>query len=387
MALGLTPGGAAPIGYRSAGKGQPFRQAEVLGPRVRKMYEDYLRGRGPQSIAKELNDAGHRTTPSRRGGLKEPEGRPFSVMTVTRVLDSAFNAGYVTVDVRRGAPRRVKGLHEPIIDEATWVAYRRERDRCQVRHPKDRQPRWHLGDGLTACGLCGASLMVNSYADPNGQAICTTYKNSRTCAGVWINRVRLETLVALWLGGRVAEWADRVDELTDAAEERDRVAKELDAARADEDRLARGRRDAARLLALGEVDEADYRAAVADADARRAEVAERIVGIETELEALSPGADVSDRIARGTREHTPDCVASCTCGAPPRTAAPVPALDAEELRRESQQPTPSPGSVRTERYAPDRSDHAHRRPAGPPRRRARDRRDRRGPVAMLGSLG
>ena len=306
VALGLTPGGAAPIGYRSAGRGQPFVPDEVLGPLVRKMYEDYLRGRGPQSIAKELNDAGHRTTPSRRGGVKEPEGRPFSVMTVTRVLDSAFNAGYVTVDVRRGAPRHVQGAHQPLIDEATWVAYRRERDRRRVRHPKDRQPRWHLGAGLTTCGLCGTNLMVNSYADPNGQALCSAYKNSRTCAGVWINRQKLETLVALWLGGRIDEWADRTDELTGADDERDRLAKELDAARADEDRLVRGRREAARLLALGDVDEDDYRAAVRDADARRAEVAERIVGVQAQLDALSPGADVYDRLARGAEGMTSD---------------------------------------------------------------------------------
>lgn len=46
-------------------------------------------GHGPQRTAADLNAAGHRMPPSRRGGSKEPEARPFGAPTVTRILASA----------------------------------------------------------------------------------------------------------------------------------------------------------------------------------------------------------------------------------------------------------------------------------------------------------
>ena len=61
------------------------------------------------------------------------------------------------------------------------------------------------------------------------------------------------------------------------------AGQELDAARADEEELDRGRENAARLLALGELTQDDYRAAKSAADARRREVAERVADLHARL--------------------------------------------------------------------------------------------------------
>jgi site-specific DNA recombinase len=151
VAKGLTKGGAPPFGYRYAGKGRPFEVDPVTGPLVRKMYEDYLRGRGPPRMARDLNAA----------GVTTPRGKEFSNVTVQRVLDSGFAAGYLQVHPldctcdpdpvtgrRCGRLELVDGQHEPIVDEATWRRYLAERDRRRALPPKNRQPRWFLGGGL-----------------------------------------------------------------------------------------------------------------------------------------------------------------------------------------------------------------------------------------------
>jgi len=194
---------------------------------------------------------------------------------------------------------QVRGAHEAFIDEETWQRYLRERERRRGLPPKSRQPRWALGGGLCVCGRCGARLAANTYKNGvKSQAVCSAYRTARTCPGVWITRVRLETLVALWLGGRVREWADRQEEAAGIDDERAVLLKDLDAARAEEDRLGRGRANAARLLALGEVDEDDYREARAAADEARREVAGRVADLEARLDALAPDADVFERLAR-----------------------------------------------------------------------------------------
>lgn len=114
---------------------------------------------------------------------------------------------------------------------------------------------------------------------------------------MWINRVRLATVLGLWLGGHV-----RVGRPPRRPRRARRGAcaarKELDAARADEERLRRGRVNATWLLTLGQLDEDEFRAAVAASDGERAEVVERIAGIEARAEALSRDADLYERIER-----------------------------------------------------------------------------------------
>jgi site-specific DNA recombinase len=297
---GLTHGGLPPFGYTMPERrGDPFRPHPVNADVVREMYARYLRGQGPQSIVSWLNNEVH-AVPSGRGKKRGDETvRPFIMASVVTILDSGFAAGFITV---AGGHR--KGAHEPLIDGTTWSAYQRERDKRRRVHPKARQPRWYLGGGLTVCGRCGGNMVVNSYTARDSMAICSTYRVRRTCPGVWMNRVRLETIVALWLGGHVTEWADRQDEMLGADDERAQLAKQLEVARADHDRLAQGRRDALELVNRGLASIDDFQARAAEVDAERDALDIRISSLQAQLDALSPDADAYDRIARGAEGQT-----------------------------------------------------------------------------------
>jgi len=294
--LGLTHGGAPPFGYaKPPHRGEPFKVDPVTGPAVAELYARYLRGHGLQRLARWLGDEGHVTT---RDG-------EWNVRGVQRLLDSGFAAGLLRVNVRGGHPRHVPGAHEAVIDAATWAAYERERGRRRRAQPRGRGSHWHLGGGLTVCALCDANLIVNTY-EGKSQAICSRYKASRRCDGVWVNRHRLETVVALWLGGHVREWANAQDDVRAVNDERARLAKDLDATRADDDHLAERQRAIARRYGDGELDDSEFDAARRANEARRRELAERIADLEARLDALAPDADVYERLTRGSEGMTDD---------------------------------------------------------------------------------
>ena len=301
---GLPAGGAPPFGYaRSAERGGPFIIDTQRGPVLKQMYDDYLKGHGYQAIARSLNDR----------GIRSQRGNEMSIITVQRAMDSGFGAGLLRLDVnvRDQDGKRIdqpvrweRGAHQPIIDERTWQAYQRERDKRRVVHPKSRQPKWHLGGGLAVCGLCGANLIVNSYSSAKSQAICSAYKSKRTCSGVWINRVPLETRVALWLGGHVDAWADAQDDVQGADEERRALAMDLKAAEDAEARVAQGLATAARLVASGAMLERDYLEARDTAESERAHATAAVADVQARLDTLSPDADVYERIQRGVAGQT-----------------------------------------------------------------------------------
>jgi site-specific DNA recombinase len=310
--LQLPAGGAAPLGYRSVprAKGERNDKPPVpdreYGPVVREMYELFLRGTGPQGIAKVFNERG--LTLPRSGG-------PFSVSTVTRVLDSGFAAGLLDVhdpkcdcaidDVtsRRTChpPNRVKirGAHEALIDQETWTRYQAERDRRRRVRPQVRQPKWFLGAGLAVCGRCGGHMIVDSYGSAKSQAICAAYRNRPgTCDGSWIDRRKLETLVALWLGGHIDEWANAAEATRDVDDERAQLTKVIDAERAQEAKVRDGLSRASLLVGSGDMTDEDYRAAKANADAQLRELQDRLADLQSQLDALDPAGDAYERLSR-----------------------------------------------------------------------------------------
>lgn len=298
--LGLTHGGPPPFGYRKAPApvgsrlaDQPHVHDPVTGPVVVELYDRYLAGRGPQTLVPWLNDAGHRT----------PRGNPFGTSTVARMLDNPYYAGYV----RDGEEDWKLGAHEPLITEEVWRAYQRERERRRVVRPKSRQPKWHLGAGLTRCGRCGANLVLSSYSDPDParrhypRAHCARHNTQRTtCSGVSIARHKLDNAVALWLLGHLRDLADRAEHQRATGDQRDKLTKRLAELSAQEEKLLRGRAGAARLVALGEIPADDYRAAKRDADDRLRALADQVADVRAELDALDPDADVLDRFERAT---------------------------------------------------------------------------------------
>ena len=93
----LMPGGPPPFGYMRGNDDNPnvpHQQDPITGPVLYEIYDRYLRGQGPQRIAKWLNDEGYRTPPRKiaNRGDTEPTGGKFSVATIVRILDGGFGA-------------------------------------------------------------------------------------------------------------------------------------------------------------------------------------------------------------------------------------------------------------------------------------------------------
>jgi DNA invertase Pin-like site-specific DNA recombinase len=305
VSRGLMPGGRPPFGYMPADKrGEPPIPDPATAPIVKRMYADYLRGHGLQRLALDLNAA----------GVVSTKGNALSIMTVSRILDSGFAAGYLNLGVNTrdndgnviGVPHRERGAHEPIIDEGTWQRYLRARQERRTVHPKARQPKWHLGGGLAVCGRCGGNLVVGSYLAANSQAICSRYRQARTCAGVWIQRASLETAVALWLGGRIDEWADAQDQLQGVDTERAEVIRSMDAVREDLKRLDGGRHAINTQTALGRITAEEADASLAEAERERSAANAQLDELQAKLDLLSPGADVWARLERGMVDQTPE---------------------------------------------------------------------------------
>jgi site-specific DNA recombinase len=309
--LKLMPGGPAPFGYVKAdGRDQPPVSDPALAPIIAKLYDDYLKGHGFQKLTKGLNDAGVTTTP-RKYGDAEKVGRAFTTVTLTRFLDSGFAAGYIKLNIERTTdgkvvrnPRRIPGAHQAIITEETWQEYQRLRGSRRDVHPRARQPRWHLG-GIAVCGSCGANLNVNTTA-ADGQAYCSKYKAERKCPGVWMNRTAIETLVAMWLGGHIDDWAAQQEQFQGVDSERTDLGRELRVARAELGRIDDGRKVINRQTVRGVITEAEADAALAESDVERAEIVARIDAIQRRLDLLSPDADVYERLARGTEGQSPE---------------------------------------------------------------------------------
>lgn len=306
--LGLNPGGPVPYGYRrSEVRDAPFTPDPETADVVRQMYADYIAGRGPQWIAKDINER----------GLMTSKGKPFSTLTVTRILDSGAAAGLLLVHdpqctcrpdengKRCGHRVNIPGAHEPLIDASTWATYQRERNRRRQIAPKARQPKWELGGGKSVCGYCGGNLVVNSYKADYAQAICSNYTTKRTCRGVWVSTWQLHTAVLDWVDDHIALLAEQADETLDLDEERAQLTTQLKDLHEQEEKIQNGRQVAAKLAARGDMTEMDYLAAKRDADEALAQVAERVREIEAEIDALGPAsADVEMRI--GNAAHALD---------------------------------------------------------------------------------
>lgn len=243
---GLPKNGMARFGY-TKGEDGGYSPDPVTGPVLRDLYLRYTAGAGFQALCKWLNDDGHTTT----------RGTPWLVSSLLRALDSGFGAGLLVMDRRSGDPGWLPGAHLPVITAAEWAAYREVRDRRRAEPPKRRTHKWHLS-GLATCGLCGSRLVVNSYSAAKSQAICSSYKASRTCSGTWINRMALEVEVAMWFGGRIdllaAELPQRDLERAAAQTLRDEAQRSLDGAVQALGQLAADR-------ARGLLDEEGYRGA------------------------------------------------------------------------------------------------------------------------------
>ena len=138
---------------------------------VRKIYLDYLAGRGIVTIARELADAGVRT---RRGSA--PSNR-----WVRYILQNPVYIGKIRwstdgkIDYVHGEESEsallIDGGFEPIIDRETWDAVQERliRRAAAPRYTRHEQPVEWMLKGLVRCSACGSTLVYQALACPSMQ--------------------------------------------------------------------------------------------------------------------------------------------------------------------------------------------------------------------------
>lgn len=216
-------------------------------------------------------------------------------------MDGGWGAGLVVTE--NGGSFR-KGQHEAVITPEEWEAYQRARQTRRLKHPKRKAPQWFLS-GLVKCGLCGASMNINSYTAVKSQAQCATYKAGRPCTGVWINRLVVERRVGLWLGGQVDEWAAQSAQKVTSDGERAAAAVEVTAAEDLLRRLRESKKELFKMRSRQEMSNDEYRELLTTTESDIAKAVAQYEVSRSRAEALNPLDDVYDRIAQGVEGMTP----------------------------------------------------------------------------------
>jgi site-specific DNA recombinase len=209
---------------------------------VRRIFAEYVAGRGPKAIAGDLN----------REGIPAPRGGAWSASTINGHKERLF--GILTNPLYNGELvfNRVNYKRDPdtgrreirtteakdwvrvpapelrIVDPDTWKRAQELRARFSTHKPHDaRRPR-HLLSGLVRCAVCSGPLAVASH----GRLQCTNYRERATCTNsrtVPIAELQSQVLASLreklwkpgvfdrfvkhWVGSRTKIAAERDQEL------------------------------------------------------------------------------------------------------------------------------------------------------------------------------
>jgi len=243
------------------------------GPVLADLYRRYIAGESVYGLVRWLNHHGWRTT----------QDGTWSERSLRRVMDSGFASGQFMV-----AGQLHPGIHEPLIDAATWRAYLDARTTRRARPARAARSQYLLS-GLVRCGRCGGRMVAGQF----GHAHAAKYrcragkeKGPEVCQGGYVMAAYLERLVLEDLQ-RVAS---RIDEHTDA---NTAAAARRTAVRSDSRRLARE---------IGRVEEAMTRLAVQHAKSPLPEKvhAQAAAELQAELIALRESLESTERDLRAT---------------------------------------------------------------------------------------
>ncbi len=230
-------------------------------PYVRRLFEMYATGlHSDRTLTAWLNVNEQRTT----------RGRAFGIDTVREMLCNAAYAGYVSG--RRDTTKAIKGLHEPIVDEALFDRVQQMR-RQRARNLKPGRPSQHyLLRGLARCRRCHAKMQgTTGGREQTARYYCATRRADRSCDQPIAHAEQIEAQLAQYITGFAPTPAIREDILrrlaNAAAPETSETAKRRAAL---EERLTRMRD----LYELGDLQRPEY---IARRDA-----------IHTELSTLAP---------------------------------------------------------------------------------------------------
>lgn len=168
---------------------------------VRKIYADYLTGKGMASIARELGLSGVRTT---RGNL--PDNRFVKYVLQNPVYIGKLRwskAGHVNYSRGNAQPENgylVNGQHEPLIDAATWDAVQERlshSERGRRKYQRMDQPVDWMLKGLVRCSSCGSTLVYQALACPSMQCHKYAHGQCRVSHSLSIDKANRQVIAAL----------------------------------------------------------------------------------------------------------------------------------------------------------------------------------------------
>jgi len=140
-------------------------------PYVRRIFELSASGRHTdRTLAEWLNNEGHRTA----------KGRLFSADTVREMLCNAAYCGYVAA--RRDRSKKIRGLHERLVDEELFDRVQDlRRARARTIKPGRPSPRYLLR-GLAHCERCQAKMHGTATGRRlEARYFCSGRRNSQGC--------------------------------------------------------------------------------------------------------------------------------------------------------------------------------------------------------------
>ncbi|GAA1714810.1 recombinase family protein [Brachybacterium phenoliresistens] len=271
VSMGLPPHGKDRFGYQRDPETKGFVHDPVTAPILAELYQRFVAGESFNGLALWLESA---RVPSVRGGRWTAAG-------VQQLLDRGFGAGLITY---HGEQR--PGIHEPVIDEATWAAYQVARKRRAGR-PRG-EGSTYLLSGLIWCATC--QRRMDGWTVGRGERTYAYYRcgeppRSRTHDSMTIPVATVEQRVL----ETVQEIAQRAPEHVDLAEQR-RPEADIDALQAEVDRARRALSRLTVRNAQGAVSDDAYDAAAPDLQQRLDSAREALLRVQAVPAQPEPGA-------------------------------------------------------------------------------------------------
>ncbi len=170
-------------------------------PTVRKIYADYLSGKGITTIARELGLAGIRTT---RGN--PPDNRYVKYILQNPVYigklrwSRSGKSNYSRENFDSENSYLVDGHHEPLIETAAWDAVQdriSRSDRGRRKYQRMDQPVDWMLKGLVRCSSCGSTLVYQALACPSMQCHKYAHGQCRVSHSLSIDKANRQVIAAL----------------------------------------------------------------------------------------------------------------------------------------------------------------------------------------------
>jgi DNA invertase Pin-like site-specific DNA recombinase len=283
-AKGLPANGKPRFGYRVLDG--IHRPDPGEGPVLAELYRRYVAGESVYSLVAWLNAHGWRTVP---GYSKRGPG-PWTQTALRRCLDTGFGAGFITVH-----GERVRGIHEPVIDEQLWNAYLGARAARRTLRRAERATYLLTGLGVLRCAAdldgrpCGSPMgggqfgsghvakyrCLASHAERRHPGGYVTMQVVETEVRAWVERFAADatasTDAALLTAARAARRRQDAKAIEREIVEVDKALIRLEANRAADREMPRSIYDAARTEMLAERQVLSERASVARAESLEGE--------------------------------------------------------------------------------------------------------------------